>query len=174
MEACASEFEYLSSMFAARMTGVADELASEVAPWISGLEVDIEEIKRRVGELSLDLVDRCTLKPTMAVAGVIAGTRPGIHPYGDDLHTSLSSRIGSGGGCDWARRPHPECDPGVSLGGSQVPGTTQPTPGPDSMGSRRKTIRLICAMLRPRPCRRHLCFRLGPATGCSGDRTFTC
>lgn len=43
----------LSSMFAARMTGMAGELASEVAldPWISGLEVDVDEIKRRVGDL---------------------------------------------------------------------------------------------------------------------------
>jgi hypothetical protein len=43
----------LSSMFAARMTGLADELAEEVAPnpWIGGLGVDADEVKRRVANM---------------------------------------------------------------------------------------------------------------------------
>ena len=43
----------LSSIFAARMTGLADELVSEVVPnpWMSGLGVDVNEIKRRIGDM---------------------------------------------------------------------------------------------------------------------------
>lgn len=43
----------LSAMFATRIAGRADELASEAAssPWTSGLGVDVDEMKRRIGDM---------------------------------------------------------------------------------------------------------------------------